>query len=235
MFGDIVKVTPTSKVVGDMALIMVSPGPDGRRRARPGQRDVAFPESVVEMLHGDLGQPPGGFPPALQKKVLKGAEPLTARPGSLLEPTPTSRRAATTLEEQAAARPVDDDELASYLMYPKVFTDFARTPANYGPVAVLPTPVFFYGMTTGEEISVEIEQGKTLVVQLQAVGETDEDGQVPVFFELNGQPRVVQGAGPLGCRLPRSPAARPKPGNDAHVGAPMPGVVSTLAVQPETR
>ncbi len=228
LFGDIVKVTPSSKVVGDLALMMVAGGITAADVADPG-KDIAFPESVVQMMRGDLGQPPGGWPPGLQKKVLKGEAPITVRPGSLLKPADleSERKAAA---EKAGAE-IDDKALASYLMYPRVFTDFAKAQETYGPVSVLPTPVFFYGLPIGEEIFVELEKGKTLVVRTQAIGETDEDGQVRVFFELNGQPRMV--------KVPdRSPGAastqrrKAEEGNPAHVAAPMPGVVSTLAVKP---
>ena len=132
LFGDIVKVTPSSKVVGDMALMMVAQDLTRRRCRRPRQ-EIAFPDSVVEMLHGDLGQPPGGWPKALQKKALKGEKPITVRPGALLRP-PTSTPSAATAEKKSAAS-IDDRELASYLMYPKVFADFAKAADNYGPVA----------------------------------------------------------------------------------------------------
>src|SRR5262249_43535294 len=121
--------------------------------------------------------------------------------------------------------------LASFLMYPKVFTDFAAAERKYGPVSALPTPIYFYGMQAGEETSVAIEKGKSLVIRLQAVGETDEEGQVRVFFELNGQPRMV--------KVPDrdAPASLPRPrnaaeGTDTHVAAPMPGAISTVAVRP---
>ena len=178
------------------------------------------------MMRGDLGQPPGGWPTALQKKVLKGETPITVRPGSLLPPADLEA-ARKELTEKAGFAPTDQ-ELASYLMYPKVFTDFVRAAETYGPVAVLPTPVYFYGMAVGEEIPIELERGKTLVVRLQAIGETDEDGQVRVFFELNGQPRMRQGPEPLGQAGRR--AAKAEEGNANHVAAPMPGVVSTIAV-----
>jgi pyruvate carboxylase len=190
-------------------------------------KEIAFPESVVQMMHGDLGQPPGGWPPAIQKKILKGATPITVRPGSLLPPADLEAERKTAGEK--ADTEINDRDLASYLMYPKVFVDYAKAADRYGPVSVLPTPVFFYGLPVGEEISVEIEKGKTLVVRTQAIGETDEEGQVRVFFELNGQPRLV--------KVPdRSAAAssvtrrKAEDGNAAHVAAPMPGVVSTLAV-----
>lgn len=227
MFGDIVKVTPSSKVVGDMALMMVSSGLSVSDVEDPN-KDIAFPESVVQLMHGDLGQPPNGWPVDLQKKVLKGEEPITVVPGSLLPPADLVQERATI--EEAIERPVSDYELASYLMYPKVFTDFARAQAVYGPVSVLPTPVYFYGLESGDEILVTLEKGKTLVVRCQAIGDPDEDGMVRVFFELNGQPRII--------KVPdrnRADAvvARQKadPGNEAHVAAPMPGVISQISVK----
>jgi pyruvate carboxylase len=227
MFGDIVKVTPSSKVVGDMALMMVSQDLSVADVERP-DKDIAFPDSVVSMLRGDLGQPPAGWPEALQKKALKGEKPITVRPGSLLKEA--DLEAERTGIEDRLERKLSDFEFASWLMYPKVFTDFAVASAEYGPVSALPTPVYFYGMEQEDEIFVEIERGKTLVVRCLAIGETDEKGMVTVFFELNGQPRRVK----VPDRLRGAGAAKARPkaeaGNAAHVGAPMPGVVSTLAV-----
>ncbi len=227
MFGDIVKVTPSSKVVGDMALAMVSAGLT-RADIEDPKRDVAFPESVVSFFRGELGQPPGGFPKALQKKVLKGEKPLTDRPGASLKPADLSALAKEAAEKSGAE--VSDEELASYLMYPKVYTDFAKRRAEYGPVSVLPTPVFFYGMQPGDEVSIELEPGKIIVLQLQIIGQPDEDGQVRVFFELNGVPRVIR----VQNRL--KTAAAPKrrkadPADAKQLASPMPGMVSTLAVK----
>jgi pyruvate carboxylase len=231
MFGDIIKVTPSSKVVGDMALMMVTQGFTTEDVLDP-QREISFPASVVEMLRGEIGQPPGGWPDALQAKALKGAKPSTARPGSLLMEADLAAERATA--EKRAGRPIDDNELASYLMYPKVFIDYAVAERKYGPVTALPTPVYFYGMQPGDEVSVTIEKGKTLVVLLQAVGETDEEGQVRVFFELNGQPRMVKvpNRAVAGTRPARRKA---EDGNDAHVAAPMPGAIATVAVRPGQR
>jgi pyruvate carboxylase len=227
MFGDIVKVTPSSKVVGDMALMMVSQDLTVADVEDP-VRDIAFPDSVVAMLRGDLGQPPGGWPKALQKKVLKGAEPIAVRPGSLLADADLAAKRAEA-EEQAGRR-LSEFEFASWLMYPKVFSDFAAAIAEYGPVSVLPTPVYFYGMAPEDEIFVDIEKGKTLVIRCLALGDVDEKGMATVFFELNGQPRRVK----VPDRIHGASAARERrkaePGNEAHVGAPMPGVVSALAV-----
>ncbi|MBB3808132.1 pyruvate carboxylase [Pseudochelatococcus contaminans] len=227
LFGDIVKVTPSSKVVGDMALMMVAQELTPADVLDPN-REIAFPASVAEMLRGDLGQPPGGWPEALQKKVLKDETPSTARPGSLIPAADLDVERQTV--ETKLDRQISDEELASYLMYPKVFSDFALTSWKYGPVSVLPTPNFFYGMQVGDEISVEIERGKSLVIQLQAIGETSESGLVQVFFELNGQPRII--TVPNRAAVADMPARRKaEDGNDAHVAAPMPGIVATLAVQ----
>jgi pyruvate carboxylase len=227
MFGDIVKVTPSSKVVGDMALAMVSAGLT-RADVEDPRRDIAFPDSVVGFFAGDLGQPPGGFPPALQKKVLKGREPLTERPGSYLPDVDLEAERSRVAGEIEV--PVDDFRLASALMYPKVFADFARTQERYGPTEVLPTPVYFYGLQEGQELLVDIEKGKTLVLQYLGRAETNEKGEVRVFFDLNGQPRTITvpdrlKAGEVKLR------AKAILGDAKQVGAPMPGVISTLAIK----
>ncbi len=228
MFGDIVKVTPSSKVVGDMALMMVAQGLTRADVENP-DREVAFPDSVVDMMKGNLGQPPGGWPEALQRKVLKGEAPITDRPGLHAAPVDLEETRAWLSNELNGFR-VDDEDLAGYLMYPKVFLDYMGRHRLYGPVRALPTRTFFYGMQPGEEIEAEIDPGKTLVIRLQAVGETDDAGEVRVFFELNGQPRVIRV--PNRAVKARS-ASRPKAeaGNPGHVGAPMPGVVASVAVR----
>ena len=228
MFGDIVKVTPSSKVVGDMALAMVSSGLT-REDVEDPEKDVAFPDSVVGFFAGDLGQPPGGFPQALQRKVLKGRKPLTKRPGAYLDDLDLDAERQRVQQELGTA--IDDYRLASHLMYPKVFADFHRAQETYGPVEVLPTPVYLYGLEPGYDLMVDLEKGKTLVIRFQGRSETNDKGMVRVFFELNGQPRAVT----VPDRLKAGDVvSRPKaePGNPKHVGAPMPGVVSTLAVEP---
>jgi pyruvate carboxylase len=227
MFGDIVKVTPSSKVVGDMALMMVAQDLT-RAQVEDPSVEVSFPESVVDMMKGNLGQPHGGWPLGIQKKVLKGEAPMLTRPGASLPPVDLD---ATRLKLAAElGRPVDDEDLNGYLMYPKVFTDYMSRHEAYGPVRVLPTKTFFYGMDAGEEISAEIDPGKTLEIRLQAVGETTEEGEVKVFFELNGQPRVI--------RVPNraikaKTAAKPKAmeSNPNHIGAPMPGSIASVAAK----
>ncbi len=228
MFGDIVKVTPSSKVVGDMALMMVSQDLTVADVESP-DKDIAFPESVVSMLRGDLGQPPMGWPKALQKKVLKGEAPNLARPGSLIKEVDLA--ASRKSIEKKLERKLTEAEFASYLMYPKVFTDFVAASETYGPVSILPTPVYFYGLRPDDEIFIDMEKGKTLVIRCAAIGEADDQGMVTVFFEVNGQSRRVKvpdrAHGAKGVRARR----KAEPGNEHHIGAPMPGVISSLAVQ----
>ncbi len=228
LFGDIVKVTPTSKVVGDLALLMVSSGLSREQVLDPGT-EVAFPESVVQLFRGELGQPHGGFPAALQKKVLKGAAPLTGRPGATLPAV--DLEAARARVQRELPRPATDEDLASYLMYPRVWLEYARERALYGDPGILPTPVFFYGMEPGQEISVDIERGKTLIVRYLASSEPHDDGTRTVFFELNGQPRSVRVAD-SGQVARRAPPRKVEEGNATHVGAPMPGTVASVAVVP---
>lgn len=227
LFGDIIKVTPSSKVVGDMALMLVSQDMNVAD-LQSGEREVSFPESVVSMMRGDLGQPEGGWPEGIQKAVLKNEEAYSVPPGSLLEAADLDQERATIAEE--LGEKISDQELASYLMYPKVFTEYAKARASYGPTSVLPTPIYFYGMRPADEILVDLERGKTMVIRCLAIGEADEKGMVTVYFELNGQPRRARvpdrshGASGAGVRK------KAEAGNEKHVGAPMPGVISTLAV-----
>ncbi len=227
MFGDIVKVTPSSKVVGDMALMMVSQDLTVADVENPA-KDIAFPDSVVSMLRGDLGQSPGGWPEILQKKALKGETPITVRPGSLLKPADLTTSRAEV--EARLERKLSDYEFASWLMYPKVFSDFVGAQDTYGPVSMLPTPVYFYGMKAEDEIFVDIERGKTLVIRCLAIGDADDKGMVTVFFELNGQPRRVKVPDRVHGAAAAKARRKAEAGNEAHVGAPMPGVVSTVAI-----
>ncbi|MCU4652857.1 pyruvate carboxylase [Roseibacterium sp. SDUM158016] len=226
MFGDIVKVTPSSKVVGDMALMMVSQGLTRDDVENP-TKEVSFPDSVIDMMRGNLGQPPGGFPPGILKKVLKDEQPILDRPGKHVAPVDLEKTRAEVASKLDTE--IDDEDLMGYMMYPKVFTDYATRHKDYGPVRTLPTRTFFYGMEPGEEIEAEIDPGVRLVVQLQAIGETNEEGEAKVFFELNGQPRTIRVPN---RRIAATQAKRPKAetGNPAHIGAPMPGVVATVAV-----
>jgi pyruvate carboxylase len=227
LFGDIVKVTPTSKVVGDLALFMVANDLTPEQVRDPG-REVAFPESVVSLMKGELGYPPDGFPSALQAKVLRGEKPLPGRAGDFLPAVDLEAKRAEA--EAAVNRKVSDTDLASYLMYPKVFAEFAEHQRHYGNVSVLPTPVFFYGLHEKEEVAVDIDPGKTLVIQLTGRQDDDGEGVAHLFFELNGQPRPthIEKAG-----LAKKKAhAKAQEGNPDHIAAPMPGTVVTVAVKP---
>jgi pyruvate carboxylase len=231
LFGDIIKVTPSSKVVGDMALMMVTGNLSAGDVLDPNKQ-IAFPDSVISLFRGEIGQPYGGFPPELQRKVLKDEQPITVRPGALMKAADlkADRKAA----EEKAGRKITDSELASYLMYPQLFIEFAKTQAEYSDLSILPTNVFFYGMLPQEEFAIEIDKGKTLLLSYSAVSEPDEEGMVTVYFELNGQPRPVRVADQ--SRKPRK-AMRPKAdsGNSTHLGSPMPGLVVSIAVKPGDR
>ena len=226
MFGDIVKVTPTSKVVGDMALFMVGNNltPDD---VLDGKRELAFPESVVEFFEGRLGEPPGGFSPKLQARILRGRTPLKGRPGATLPPADFA--ATRVALERQVGRPVDERELVTYLLYPRVFPELAAHQAKYSDISVVPTSVFFFGMEPGQETSIDIEKGKTLILKFLTVGDPHEDGTRTVFFELNGQPRevVVFDKSLAGKAAKRRKA---EPGNPLHVGAPMPGLIVRVPV-----
>jgi len=227
LFGDIVKVTPSSKVVGDMTMFLITRGikPADVVNLEPGS--VPFPASVIDMMHGGLGQPMGGWPERLQKVVLGNKKPLTGRPGEDLPPLNLKR----TRDEIAAKlkRDAGEDDLYSHLMYPEVFADFAKVQRDFGDVAALPTPAFFYGLKTGEEISVSIEQGKTLFIKLINIGAPDKDGTRTLTFEINGISRDATIADKSVQPKTKS-RVKADPANALHVGAPMPGVITSLAV-----
>ncbi len=229
MFGDVIKVTPIAKTVGDMALMMVSAGLTVADVLNPA-KEISFPESVVTFFKGEVGQPHGGFPEALQKKVLKGESPITVRPGSLMEPVDIEATRAAVSKELNGFK-VDDEDLCGYLMYPKVYLDYMGRHRDYGPVRTLPTPTFFHGMEEGEEISVDLDPGKTLVVRMLARSDPDEKGDVRVFFELNGQPRTIR-VPDRRIAATKAPVEKAEDGNPNHVAAPMPGVISQVAVAP---
>lgn len=228
LFGDIVKVTPTSKVVGDMALMMVASDLTTQDVTDPA-REVAFPESVVSLFKGELGFPPDGFPAALSRKVLKlGAHeqpPQAYRPGDRL-PAVDLELARQKAESECGV-PLDDQQLASYLMYPKVTRDFFEHSRSFGDTSILPTPVFFYGPQPQQEMALEIDPGKTLLVALQSISDDGESAK-KVQFELNGQSRTVR----VVRADMKQAASRPvaDASNPTHVAAPMPGGIVSIAV-----
>ena len=228
LFGDIVKVTPSSKVVGDLALFMVTNNLTAMDVLSPDKK-LNFPRSVVEMMQGMLGFPEGGWPKVFQKIVLDsaGAKPIEGRPGAKM---PAVDFAATKAEvaNKTKHQPRDVDVL-SYVLYPQVYLDFEKHRRQYDNTSVLPTSAFFYGMQSGDEIAAEIEPGKTLIIRFLTIGEPREDGMRTVFFELNGQPREVNVPDrKLEGNLHKHPKADAE--DPDHVAAPMPGKVSTVAV-----
>jgi pyruvate carboxylase len=228
LFGDIVKVTPSSKVVGDMALYLVTNNLTAMDVLNPGKK-LAFPKSVVEMMQGMLGEPPGGWPKVLQKIILDsaGAKPMKGRAGAKL---PKVDLAAERKElTRKIGREASELDLMAYLMYPQVFLDYDKHVKHFSQTDVLPTPAFFYGLQRNEEISIAIEQGKTLILKFLTVGDAGDDGMRTVFYELNGQPREVK---VLDRSLEAATRKHPKadPDNPHHIAAPMPGKISTVAV-----
>jgi pyruvate carboxylase len=225
--GDIIKVTPSSKVVGDLALFLVTHDMTvDELENLPPDHHLTLPNSVEDMLLGSLGEPEGGWPRKLQQVVLRGKQPNTGRPGERLAPVDMEKAAKAIADEVGATSRTD---LMSYLMYPDVFRKFAAQRALYGELEVLPTPQFFYGLDKGTEVMIELEAGKTLVVRLLTVGEARPDGFRTVFFELNGQPREVEVRDKaLKATAPvHAKADSEKPGE---VGAPIPGAVTLLHV-----
>ena len=188
MFGDLIKVTPSSKIVGDMALFMVQNNLTEEDIYEKGDT-LSFPNSVIEFFEGKIGVPYQNFPETLQKIILKGKTPVLGRTGDTLAPV-DFRKVKDELE--ALGAPTTDEAVSSYCLYPKVFTDWVRFINQYGDVSVLDTPTFFFGLTPGEEVNVEIEPGKILVIRLVHIGAANDDGIRTVSFELNGLPREIE-------------------------------------------
>jgi pyruvate carboxylase len=227
MFGDLVKVTPSSKVVGDMALFMVQNNLIEDDIYERGET-LDFPDSVVELFEGYLGQPHGGFPKELQRIILKGREPISVRPGELLEPVNFNAMKEELF--QSLNRQVTSFDAIAHALYPKVFMDYAKTFEQFGDISVLDTPTFLYGMRLGEEIEVEIEQGKTLIVKLVSIGEPQPDGTRVVYFELNGQPREVV-IRDENIKATVTAKMKADKSNKDHIGATMPGTVIKVLVE----
>jgi len=227
LFGDIVKVTPSSKVVGDMTMFLVTRGikPADVVNLEPGA--TPFPQSVIDMMKGRLGKPVGGWPRKVQQVVLGKQKPLKGRPGADLKPL-NLERTRKKLEDDIN-RKASDDDLLSHLMYPEVFKDYNKFRRQYGDVSVLPSSTYFYGLQPGEEIAVDIEVGKTLYIKLINISEADEEGVRTLTFELNGYPREVEIAD-ASLNVQEKAIAKADPGNDLHVGAPIPGIITELAV-----
>ena len=228
LLGDIIKVTPSSKVVGDLAQFMVQNDLDERQVLAQAET-LSLPQSVVNFFLGHLGVPHGGFPERLRAKVVKDQAPMRGRPGAELAPLDLEARRAELVQEHGDK--IRDVDVLSSALYPKVFDDYMRFRAEYSDVSMLPTRAFIAPLRPGEELWVDIERGKTLIVKLTAVGELDADGRREVFFELNGQPRSLKVADKsVEHAVVTHERADPKrPGS---IGAPMPGAVIELRVKP---
>ena len=228
LFGDIIKVTPSSKVVGDMTMFLITRGIKAADvpKLKPGSID--WPESVIDMLAGGLGQPDGGWPADVQKVVLGNRKATTKRPGELAESIDLD---ATRAElSKKIGRAADTDDLYSHLMYPQVFAEFDAFRTKYDDLSGLPTPAFFYGLHNGEEIEIEIDPGKTLIIKLISIGEADDEGHRALFFELNGMPRESVVADHSLKSTSKAARVKGDPANPHQASAPMPGMVTELAV-----
>jgi len=235
--GDIPKVTPSSKMVGDFAVFLVqndllmlkddlpSMVLATRQRVLEEARRLDFPQSVVQYFQGYLGQPPGGFPADLRQAVLKGLPTLDGRPSDGL--LPFDFDAATQKLQQRLGRRPSQREVVSHALYPRVLDDYFAFTARCGDVSLLPTPVYFYGLEPGNEVWVEIEPGKTLVISLEALSEPDAEGMVTVYVKLNGQNRQVS-VPDRSRQKDVDVRRRADPARPGEVGAPMPGRVIAL-------
>tara|TARA_B100001027_G_scaffold53585_1_gene35840 strand:+ start:19593 stop:23030 length:3438 start_codon:yes stop_codon:yes gene_type:complete len=225
LLGDIVKVTPSSKCVGDLAIFLITKGvkPSDLTNLPP---ETGFPESLIDLMSGNLGQPTGGWPKDIQKVILGGRKPLKGRPGASA-PKIDLAKESVKIKKKYGNKTTDDD-LFSFLMYPKVYDDFRDFRNKYGDVSVLPTTAYFHGLKPGEEISIDIEEGKTLFIKLLHVGDPDDKGVRPLTFELNGKARttLVKDQSIKGDAKAREKA---DPSNNMHIAAPIPAMISSIA------
>lgn len=224
LFGDIVKVTPSSKVVGDMALYMVQNDLDEDSVIKDGHK-LDFPESVVSFFKGEIGQPVGGFNEKLQKVILKGQQPLTDRPGEYL-PSVDFEQVRQELE-QLQLKDVTEQDIISYVLYPKVYEQYIQTREQFGNVSILDTPTFFFGMRHNETVEIEIDTGKRLIITLKAITEPDDKGVRTIFFDMNGQARRIYIQDE---NVKANASVKPKADklNPNHIGAQMPGSVNEV-------
>jgi pyruvate carboxylase len=227
LFGDLVKVTPSSKVVGDLALYLVSNGlaiEDVRERGDT----ISFPESVVDFFKGRLGQPHGGFPADIQKMILKDEKPFTDRPNSHLDPIDFDHGFVDFKKKFDTSLKFTD--YLSYLMYPKVFEDYYKMRNEFGDISKIPTGSFFYGMRLREETLVEIGEGKNIIIELLSIGPADDQGMRTLFFRVNGQTRNIE-VEDKSLNIERSSHEKADKENAAHVGAPLQGLLSNVLVK----
>ncbi len=229
LFGDIVKVTPSSKVVGDMALYLVSNGLTTVDVLERGDQ-ISFPESVQSFFKGDLGQPVGGFPKKLQDIILKGGKPYTGRPNENMEPIDIDKEFAAFQEKFGKETKYTD--FLSYQLYPKVYEAYYKHYEQFSDVSKIPTRLFFYGMQPGEEAIIDIARGKSIVIKYQSLSPVNEDGMRTVFFKLNGQTRNIE-VRDRSVKVERVEHQKVDKANPKHVGAPLQGLLSKILVQQE--
>ena len=228
LFGDIVKVTPSSKIVGDMALYMIA-NDLSKEDIIDSKKEISFPESVIEFFKGEIGIPHGGFPKELQKKVLGDIKPLNKRPGEILESINLDKE-KENLEKKINMN-LNQYHLASYLMYPKVFKDFIDHYKEFSDTSILSTELFFYGPQQDKEYTIEMDKGKNLILRYLAKSEVNNNGKCSVFFEINGQPRTIDIEN---REFSKNIIQRAKAddSNNNHVGSPLPGQVAKIFVKP---
>ncbi len=227
LFGDIIKVTPSSKVVGDMSLYLVQNSLT-TDDVFDSDKNISFPESVVEMLRGDLGQPYKGFPKKLQKAVLDNEKPSKIRPGKHIKNIDFNKEMEELKKELGDN--IDETDFISYQLYPQVFKDFYNKKSQYGDISVIPTKAFYFGMEPGEELTILDEEGISTQIKLFAIGETESNGMVPMLFEVNGHPRPVRVVD-SSSELKSEANEKADPSVEGHIGSPLPGKVMNYLVE----
>lgn len=231
MFGNLIKVTPSSKVVGDMAIFMVTNGLTPEAVMESGD-DISFPESVINFFKGDLGQPVGGFPKKLQKIILKNKKPYTNRPNAHLQPIDFTEEYAAFKKkyQKGFTRAIELEDFLSYTLYPKVFEQAHENYKLYGNLALIPTKNFFYGMKLGEETAIELEPGKTIIVRLLSIGIPNDNGIRTVFFKVNGENRFVEVLD-KSLTITKEENVKIDPTDENQIGAPLQGALYKVLVK----
>lgn len=231
MFGNLVKVTPSSKVVGDMAIFMVTNNLTPEDVMERGDT-ISFPESVINFFKGDLGQPVGGFPKKLQAIILKNKEAYTDRPNAHLAPVDFDKKYKVFTEtfQKGFTRPLEIEDFLSYMLYPKVFEQAHENYKKYGNLALVPTKNFFFGMKLGEETLIELEPGKTVIIKLLSIGIPNDEGMRTVFFKVNGENRFVE-VHDTSLNIKKVENIKIDPDNENHIGAPLQGSLYKVLVK----
>jgi pyruvate carboxylase len=231
MFGNLVKVTPSSKVVGDMAIFMVTNDLTPKDIMENGE-EISFPDSVIDFFKGDLGQPVGGFPKKLQKIILKNQKPFKNRPNEHLEPIDfdVALKDFKKKYQKGFTRAIEFEDFLSYLLYPRVFDQAHENYKKYGNLAILPTLNFFYGMKVQEETLIELEPGKVIIVKLLSVSNPNEDGMRTVFFKINGENKMIEVLDKE-LNISKVENIKANPSNLDEIGSPLQGLLYKVLVK----